>query len=186
MIFRRFLTDRSGVAATEMALISPLLMLLMCGSLELGHYFWTQHVLTKSVRDGARFAARQSFTLFDCSTNAISTDTLDQYVDADGNNLTLTQAVQLIAVYGNFSGDTPKVRNWATAEVDVTMTCPTLAVDESGDSAVTTGIYNGMANAPIVTVSANDVAYPSIFESLGLIDSNVEMNAASQAAVMGI
>jgi hypothetical protein len=91
-----------------------------------------------------------------------------------------------IAVYGNFSGDTPKVRNWATAEVDVTITCPTLAVDESGDVAVTTGIYNGMANAPIVTVSANDVAYPSIFESLGLIDSNVEMNAASQAAVMGI
>lgn len=185
MIFRRFLSDRSGVAGVEMALITPLLVTLMFGSMELGNLYWTQHKLTKAVRDGSRFAARQSFTLFDCGTDTISTSTLTQY-PLGGSDLTLTEAVQYVTVYGELAEGTAKVAGWTIAEVTVGMNCASAAVDGSADTEVTTGIYAGMANAPIVTVTADDVPYPSLFEAVGLIDSSITLDASAQAAVMGI
>src|SRR3546814_6902005 len=50
-----------------MALVSPMLILLMFGSFELGNYFLDEHVVLKAVRDGARYAARQNFTTMPCS-----------------------------------------------------------------------------------------------------------------------
>ena len=47
-----------GTAAAEMALVTPLLLALMLGSVELGNFFMDQHALTKQVRDGARYASR--------------------------------------------------------------------------------------------------------------------------------
>ena len=44
---------QSGVAAVEMALVAPLLLALLFGSVELGKYFLDQHVVVKAVRDGA-------------------------------------------------------------------------------------------------------------------------------------
>ena len=35
---------------------------IMFGSVEVGNYFYNEHMLVKGVRDGARFAARQAFT----------------------------------------------------------------------------------------------------------------------------
>ena len=54
-----------------MALVMPLLLILMMGSVELGNYFYNEHKLVKSVRDGARYAARQAFTNYaSCSGSA--------------------------------------------------------------------------------------------------------------------
>ena len=58
--------DRNGAAAAEMALVAPLLLILMFGSFEVGKFFWDEHLVTKAVRDGARFAARQSFASMPC------------------------------------------------------------------------------------------------------------------------
>src|SRR5215217_7313983 len=55
--------DVRGSAAAEMALVLPLLLALMFGSLELGDYFLSEHVLLKGVRDGAVYAARQDIPL---------------------------------------------------------------------------------------------------------------------------
>jgi hypothetical protein len=54
--------DCRGAAAAEMALVLPLLLIILFGSLELGNYFMNEHTLVKAVRDGARFAGRQTFT----------------------------------------------------------------------------------------------------------------------------
>jgi len=68
-LFHRLARNSSGAAAAEMALVTPLLLIIMFGSVELGNYFMNEHSLVKAVRDGARFAARQSFTSYpDCST----------------------------------------------------------------------------------------------------------------------
>ena len=50
--------DSRGAAAAEMALVLPLLLVILFGSLELGNYFMNEHTLIKAVRDGARFAGR--------------------------------------------------------------------------------------------------------------------------------
>ena len=62
----RLLANRSGAAAAEMALVTPLLVILMFGSAEIGKFFWDEHLVVKAVRDGARFAARQSFASMPC------------------------------------------------------------------------------------------------------------------------
>jgi Flp pilus assembly protein TadG len=170
---RTLFRDEQGVAGVEMALMVPLLTIIMFGSFEIGSYFWDEHKVVKAVRDGARFAGRQPFTKFSCSnTNIIvgggSTSTDTALVD-QVKNLTRT---------GNIAGTgLAKVRGWDNAEVTVTVSCP--------GTALTTGIYKGMANAPRVTVSAT-VPYPSFFGTLGFDTVNLNVVAESQSAVMGI
>ena len=62
------LRSRRGSAAAEMALVSPLLAVLMIGSVELGNFFYNEHILMKAVRDGARYAARQNFSNYSACT----------------------------------------------------------------------------------------------------------------------
>src|SRR5687768_3608606 len=62
--------NRSGAAAAEMALVAPLLVTIMFGSLEIGKYFWDEHLVVKAVRDGARYAARQNFATMPCNGTA--------------------------------------------------------------------------------------------------------------------
>ncbi len=44
-----------------MALVTPLLLTLLFGGLEGGNFMLQQHIVTKGVRDGARFAGREPF-----------------------------------------------------------------------------------------------------------------------------
>src|SRR3546814_7531911 len=98
MLWRSLARDRSGAAAAEMALVSPMLIILMFGSFELGNYFLDEHVVLKAVRDGARYAARQNFTTMPCS----GTPTADA-------------AIKNLVRYGNIacSGD-PRLRYWTS------------------------------------------------------------------------
>lgn len=54
---------RRGVAATEFALLLPLLTLLLVGIYEFGSYFAQANVLEKSLRAGAMFASRSDLPL---------------------------------------------------------------------------------------------------------------------------
>lgn len=54
--------QRSGVAAVEFAIISPLLFMLLLGSIELSRGFMVQQVLTNASRVGARQASTLSAT----------------------------------------------------------------------------------------------------------------------------
>lgn len=153
-----------------MALIVPLLLTIMFGSLELGHYFWTEHKVVKGVRDGARFAARLSFSNYTC--------------DAAISNAALETRIKEVTRTGVISDGTANVTGWVNDDVTVEVTCPDAALDDSGDEAVTTGIYRNLENAPIVTVSTT-VSYTSLFETLGFDATQLNLSASSQAAVMG-
>ncbi|WP_062015782.1 TadE/TadG family type IV pilus assembly protein [Aureimonas sp. AU4] len=51
-----FRTDPGGVAALEFAMISPILLLLLFGTMRTGHAFGVQHALSQLAADAARAA----------------------------------------------------------------------------------------------------------------------------------
>jgi TadE-like protein len=153
-----------GAAAVEMALVTPLVMIIMFGSFELGNYFLQEHVVTKAVRDGARYAARRSFAEFaGCAPSSA--------VERETRNVTRTGTVA--------DGGTPRIANWTSpSSITVTAACDT--------SGTYTGIYTDVSiGAPIVTVSAT-ITYDTLFGTLGLGGGTLTLTARSQAAVMGV
>ena len=169
---KAYLACRKGAAAAEMALLLPLMVLILLGMFEGGYYMYSQHLATKGVRDGARFAARQSFTKYNCATAATPpalTDVSDTALVADVQNITRS---------GRPDGTAqPYLPGWAASDVTVQYNC---------DSATSTGMYRSVAGgAPRVQVTAN-VAYVPLFGMLGFDTSNIRLRAEAQAAVMGI
>jgi hypothetical protein len=170
-----FYRSESGAAASEMALVTPLLLVLIFGAVELGSYFWSQHIIVKAVRDGARYAARQSMSNFSgCSGTPGGT------VAANTRNIVRT---------GRLSGGTARIpwpaTNDGTYGISITVSCATAASDGTADQNMM-GIYEGLANgARIVTVTAN-VAYQPVSAGLGFNASGLKIGATSQAAVTGI
>lgn len=170
----RLFRSTDGSAAAEMALVVPLLALLMFGSVELGNYFYSEHVLVKGVRDGARYAARQAFTNYTTCTGSPG-------ATVENNTKTLVRT-------GRLSGGSDILPNWADASTTftVTITCTT-----SISGTALSGIYNDVVTpggaavgAPVVTVDAS-VPYRSVFGYIGR-GLNLKLNATSQASVQGI
>lgn len=156
---RAFSRHQGGAAAAEMALVLPLLLAIMFGGFEAGHYFYTEQKIIKAVRDGARYAGRLPFDQYTCSTAARTTD------------------IQEVTRTGKPGGGTPLISGWVNADITVTVGC---------DATATDGIFKPLTGgARIVTVSAT-ADYPSLFEALGFIDSTASVNASAQAVVMGI
>lgn len=164
-VTRRFLQCTLGAAAAEMALIVPLAVLILFTTLEAGHWLYTQHQVVKGLRDGARYAARQSFDDVNCRSGpTISTAVVDSTKE-----LTRT---------GELSGGAPRVSGWDAADITVTVTCPTAAEAQ-------TGIFDAGEPAPQVNV-ATSFGYDSLFNGLGVITDSVNLVGEQQAVVMGI
>ncbi len=159
--------NSSGAAAVEMALMLPLLLMLMFGTFEGGHYLWSEHKVVKGVRDGARYAARTSFSNFDGCPTVVGEAAIKKlirtgYLNGDNPSISGT--------------DNPVVPGWADA--NVTVTCAYV----SGQS----GLYGTRAGiAPIVTVTAT-VDYPSLFQMFGIGSSGVNLYSTAQSSVMGL
>ena len=162
----RLLRHGSGAAAVEMALITPLLIVIMFGSMELGYYFYSEHVVVKAVRDGARFASRQGFENFTCTPKTVSTS-----VQTDTQNVTRTNQVA--------TGGTPRLGRW-TSNASITVT-----VDRCDISGTYGSFYEGLPGIPIIKVSAT-VPYTSLFSLLGFNSTALTMTAQSESPVMGI
>jgi Flp pilus assembly protein TadG len=162
----RLLREVRGSAAVEMALVTPLLLAILFGSVELGNYFLDEHTLIKAVRDGSRFAARQSFTSYpDCST-------VDSTAQANIKN---------VVKYGYLTGTTVLTPNIADIYITVSTTCST-----DGAGQTYQGIYRGRTDgAQIVTVSAS-VPYRTVLGSFGFSGVGLTLNASAQSAVTGI
>lgn len=159
--------DVRASAAVEMALVFPMLLILMFGSVELGNYFLNEHSLVKAVRDGARYAARQNFATSypDCST-----------VDA-----TTQTNIKNVVKYGYLSGTSVLTPNIVDADITIATGCTTTAGGQTLQ-----GIYRGRTTgAQTVTVTAT-VAYRSVLRSFGFSGIGMNLNASSQAAVAGI
>jgi Flp pilus assembly protein TadG len=162
-LIARLWADSRAAAGAEMVLVIPILAALMFGCFELGRYFLDQHVVVKAVRDGARFAGRQSFTDMPC-----------------GGTSSVEGTIKNIVRYGNATGSGgPRLNYWTNANtVTISVACDT--------SGTYSGIYNGMASgAAVVTVSAS-VPYTSLFGLLGFDTTGLTLNAKSESAVMGI
>lgn len=174
---KRPLND-SGASAVEFALILPFLSILMFGSFELGNYYWNQHIVVQSVREGARFAARLPFSKFDCGSNDILINKNDVAAPNAIDENVIDQ-IELITRTGQISTEDypPRIKNW-TSNVTVRVDCAVATVSD--------GLYDNMENAPIVTVSADSVPYPSLFATLGFDTSDITLNASSRAAVTGL
>lgn len=94
-----------GVAMVEFAIILPLMMLLILGVTELGRALIRYNVLTKAVRDGARYAA--AYALLG-STGTVNVD------------VQLQTEVRNLVVYGNTAGTgTPLMSGLSTDQVAV-------------------------------------------------------------------
>jgi Flp pilus assembly protein TadG len=177
----RLLLDRQGAAAAEMALVTPMLIILMFGAMELGKYFLDEHVVVKSVREGARYAARQSLTKLSCTGG---TPTVDATVEGQIKNVVRTGIPDPV----NDTTDPPRVWYWPTfasnaGTVTVTLTC----YDNSGGGSTTVynGVYQDMTNFPRVTVTAA-VPYTPLLGSIGFSATGLHLRSTEQAAVMGI
>jgi Flp pilus assembly protein TadG len=147
----------------EMALVAPLLVTLMFGAMELGYYFFSEHVVIKAVRDGARYASRRSFSNYTCP------DDVDPGVVSEIQRVTRTNQVA--------AGGNPRLSSWtADATVDVALRC-----DTSGTYGA---FYTGMAGVPVVVVTAT-VPYASILGAIGFDALNLQLQASSEVPVMG-
>lgn len=169
-LFRELASDGRAAAAVEMALVAPLLLILMLGSTEVGNYFMNEHSLLKAVRDGARFAARQSFTWYSGCSGQPDTDNV-------------VVPTQNVVMYGYLSGSSVLTPNITASDISVTTQCFTGSVGGQTMS----GLYKNRANgAQIVTVAARVTYRPILATAFGFSGFNRHLNATSQAAVTGL
>lgn len=172
-MIKSFIKNERGAAAAEMALVTPLLMVIMFGSFELGKYFWDNHIVAKAVRDGTRFASRQAFSNYDCSGSPSNTDwsttRVSTAVRDATRNLTRTNRTT--------SGGTSRLAGWSDTMITVALRC-----DSSGTY---TAFYSGMDAVPVVRVTAT-VPYSSLLGTLGINTVGLNLVANSEAPVMGI
>ena len=174
--FLRLMRDRSASAAVEIVLITPLLLIIATGAIELGNYFMDEHILLEGVRDGARYAARQNFSQYKlCTGTAAPVPTA------------VSDATKLIVRKGTLdSTANDLLPQWANATTfSVSMTCSATV-----GGAATGGIYNGNATgtsnvAPAVVVTAT-LPYRPVMASIGFHGAGLSITATQQAAVTGI
>jgi Flp pilus assembly protein TadG len=179
--FLRLLRHREAAAAAEMALVTPMLVILMFGSMELGNLFLDEHALEKQVRDGARFAARMPLSdAYSCPgsvfEDANAADTIIK-VTKDG----------VVSGTGNprWVSYWDRTCNAQTPTLAVTYRCVDKA-DIDTDDTGNTGIYTGLnGSIPVVQVTGA-VKYRSLFGELGFASENICLRATSEAAVQGL
>ena len=157
-LLRRLLANTRASAATEMALVTPLLLLLLFGTFEVGNYFLSEHVVQKGVRDAARYASRLP---------------ISSYPACNPTDPVRVQ-IKRLARTGAPDGTALRLRGWTADD----MTTVTLACDTSGTHTGIYTVYPFPDGVPVITVSAR-VPYLSLFGLLGLGN----LNAASQSAV---
>lgn len=165
--------DRRGAAAAEMALVTPLLAVILIGSVELGNFFYNEHILVKAVRDGARFAARQGFSNYaTCSSEPTGT------VGADTRALVRTSLM---------ASGSDRLAGMDDAQITIDTRCVTTAVGLDSTETMT-GIYDelSLAGVPIVTVTATVPYTPVIGAPFGFSGLGINLHASQEAAVMGI
>jgi len=169
----RLLFNRRGAAAAEMALVAPLLLTILFSLVEAGNYFYTEHVLVKAVRDGARYAGRQDFSFYSACSGSPT-----------GTVVTDTKALVRTSVR---SGGTNRIANINDGNISVTVSCAATATDDAAATENMTGIWRGRTGgAPVVTVSATANYTPIVAAAFGFTGVGFRLNASQQSAVMGL
>lgn len=171
---RRLLRDKCGSAAVEMALVTPLMLVVMLGSVEVGNYFYDEHRLVKAVRDGARYAARQSFSSYSsvCPSGQPA-------APIPANAKLMTQKGTLDSTAQDL------LPNWSNATFSISVTCVNSLASGGATPYALGGIY-AATSAPTVLVSVS-IPYKSLFgTAFGVKTPGITLNATQSAAVMGL
>lgn len=173
MMRRRFLTDTSGASAAEFALVLPLFLILILGTIDVGLYAWRLNQLEKAAQFAARFAVvtapvaqgltTQNYTgSTACSPTLTAGDTicaaaLSPTVCTDSGNCTCTGNCPGLArdatSFGNVLARAKVMAPWLTAS--------NLRVEYRGSGLGYAG-DTGMQIAPLVTVRLQGVSYSPI------------------------
>lgn len=169
--FRR---SERGSAAAELALSLPLMLTLLFGGTEAGFYFYSEHKLVESVRDGARFASRQSFSDFPCGGTADANTVLD---------------IQRVVRTGSVTGTVNRIPNITDAMITVSFVCTSQMETKPGTGSYVpvSGIYENAGQAQIITIDVNDVPYQSLFGfEYGFPAAGIHINAEQQTTLNGV
>lgn len=104
--FASFRRDRRGIAAVEFAILAPVMILLIAGSIEAGHLFMVRNTLEGAVSQAAREAMANLELEEDVRDEMLRTrigEIMGAYRTADGRELTIDTIV-----YRDFSSAYPE------------------------------------------------------------------------------
>ena len=161
-LLARFARNEGGTAASEMALMLPLMLTVIFATFEAGHYLYTEQKIIEAVRQGARYAGRLPFGSYTCPSTI---------------NGTALASVKTVTLTGKVAGTTPLIKDWTANDITVTVAC---------NAGTTTGVFKGnTGGAPIVTVAAT-ADYTSLFSQLVTGSSVTQVRASAQSVVNGI
>lgn len=107
-------STRSGAAAVEMAMVSPVLFTLILGILQVGYAFMAQHALQDAARRGCRVATLRSVN----RSNSTVTSTINSQLQSEGINIAKTTITILL---NNHPGDVSQAQAGDDVCVKVTM-----------------------------------------------------------------
>jgi hypothetical protein len=181
---RQLWGNRRGAAAAEMALVTPLLLIVMFGAAEVGNFFMSEHAVVKTVRDGARFAARLKLKEEDFACTNGSTAGIWESPNAETE-------IRNVVIYGTVddsgTGRFP-ASSWAAEnqcdDEDATITVDIRCVDPA--EAELNGIYATLpGEIPVVKVNAA-MAYRPLLSALGVNLAGSCLRAESEAPVTGL
>jgi Flp pilus assembly protein TadG len=140
-----FWNDRAGGPLAELAMVVPLLLLLVFGTIEFASLLYQQHTITKGVQEAARFAARSP---------AVRSGGTCPPASAAWTGVSSTAAT--IATHDGMSGPL-LLPNFTNATITITVSC--------GDA---TGLIT--SNLPAGTIPVVSVAAAVPARSLGFFD----------------
>ena len=176
-----FIRNERAAAAAELALVTPFLLTLMFGAVELGNLFMDEHALEKQVRNGARYASRLEIDQdYACPASV--------FADADYETKTINVTKNGVV---DGSGNPRWTGYWARAcsgspTLDVTVRCVNKDQIDVGDTG-NSGIYSTLSGTtiPVVKVEGN-IRYRSVIATLGFDVVDMCLRAESELPVQGI
>ncbi|ESY98855.1 pilus biosynthesis protein TadE [Mesorhizobium sp. LNHC209A00] len=155
---RRFHHDDRGSALVEIAIVTPLVLLLAAGVFEFSNIFNTRLLLEAGVEDASRYMARCSSDWNTCSVLATN-----------------------LAVNGAVQGGSARVTGWTTGQVTITPVRSIQAIDP------TTGTQLYLSSTGTVVVVEVSASYPyptlGLWSYLGF--GNVKLTVFHQERVLG-
>jgi Flp pilus assembly pilin Flp len=172
---QRFGRDERGVAAVETVLIMPLAVILLTVAMEAGHFLYTEHQVITGVRDAARFAARQPFSVYGCTAAS---------AEADLPASTTRTQIANMARYGLIAPvSTDELRVWTWDDNATELKIRYACVSTNGGS---TGIFKDAGEvAPLISVTGKPNYY-SLFGNSAFFNSTMVLYAKEQAMGAGI
>ena len=170
---RKLRDDRRGIAAVEFAIILPFLMIMLFGIIEIGRALQHYHAVTKSMRDATRYLTRVEMTCAGAGTGPLA-----NYL---GKAIDETNA-KLLALSGSIV-DPPAASDYVLADwtdpttISGTVNCVPNVIPYAG-------VYNGVANIPVITLTAN-VPFAFIWGSVFLNTNSITFSISHSEVHVG-